>query len=305
MDWIIAALLSAVFISAYNIIRKKTLAKEHALEYLAVYSFFCFLLVLPFMPKINFALPLSIWILILFKSIITSTGFYMMTKAIRHIELSSVAPLALLTPLFLVFISYFYLNEPLTQNHFFGIILIVLGAYVLEMDHHKAGKSIKDKLKHLASPFMVFKHNYYHYVLFGTILFAFSVTFDKIILDPKVINLSLPAVSPLTFLFLFRLFTTIIFFSLLSFEYDGLHGVAHGIKNAGGLIFFAALAFNLGDFFYYNALTIGLAALVLPIKRLSTLFTTFIGGEILHEKNILPKSVASVIMIAGVVVLSL
>ncbi|MFH1589978.1 MAG: hypothetical protein ABIB43_05410 [archaeon] len=42
-------------------------------------------------------------------------------------------------------------------------------------------------------------------------------------------------------------------------------------------------------------------SLIIPIKRTSSLFTTLIGGKLFHEKNLLIKILASIIMIWGVV----
>jgi uncharacterized membrane protein len=44
-------------------------------------------------------------------------------------------------------------------------------------------------------------------------------------------------------------------------------------------------------------------SLVIPIKRLSALFSTVIGGELFHEKYLLRKSIACVVMIIGAVLI--
>jgi len=40
-------------------------------------------------------------------------------------------------------------------------------------------------------------------------------------------------------------------------------------------------------------------SLVIPIKRMSTLISTVVGGELFGEEHLLRKSVACLVMIAG------
>jgi drug/metabolite transporter (DMT)-like permease len=48
------------------------------------------------------------------------------------------------------------------------------------------------------------------------------------------------------------------------------------------------------------AVSLAAVGLVTAVKRSSSLFTTLIGGEIFHEKELIKKSVACLIMILGV-----
>ncbi|MCK5025846.1 MAG: EamA family transporter [Nanoarchaeota archaeon] len=305
MNWFMFAFMAAIFMAAYHIIRQKALSKEHVMEYLTIYSIFCFILLLPFVSQVDFSQPILMWILIFFKSLVACLGFVFISKAYKHMGVSLVAPLALLTPLFFLLISVFFLREDLKAIHFGGISLLLIGTYILEIDHSQAGPGFKNKLQHLLSPFQVFRGKYYHYILLATFFFSLTITFDKIILVPDVIGLDIQAVDSMTMLFLFRMFAVLIFFTILSFSYDGYKGVIHGVKNAWGWIALAALVFNISDYFYFNAMTLAFAALVVSVKRLSAFFTTLVGGEIFHEKNLLHKSVASLVMIGGVVLLSI
>ena len=47
------------------------------------------------------------------------------------------------------------------------------------------------------------------------------------------------------------------------------------------------------------AMSMAFVSLVIPIKRMSSLFATFIGGELFHEKAVLQRSVACIILIIG------
>ncbi len=40
-------------------------------------------------------------------------------------------------------------------------------------------------------------------------------------------------------------------------------------------------------------------SLVIPIKRMSAFFVTAVGGKVFHEKNLVQRTIACVIMLAG------
>ncbi|MDY6770395.1 MAG: hypothetical protein SV186_00385, partial [Candidatus Nanohaloarchaea archaeon] len=48
-----------------------------------------------------------------------------------------------------------------------------------------------------------------------------------------------------------------------------------------------------------QAFSMAMVSLVVPIKRLSTLLATVIGGELFHEERLLQRSLASLVMVAG------
>jgi len=62
----------------------------------------------------------------------------------------------------------------------------------------------------------------------------------------------------------------------------------------------AAFFTVLADITYFYALSLTLVSLVLPIKRISTLFDTIIGGELFKEKHLLHKGLACLIMLLGI-----
>lgn len=305
MDWFVFAFLSAVLLSFYQILRKKALKFETVMDYLALYSLLCFLMLLPFVSKVNFDLSLFAFVMIFLKSVVACLGFIFTTKAYKSFPVSTVAPLLLLTPLVFLGISSFYLKEPVKMIHLLGIFLLIFGTYILELDHTNSGKGFRNRAKHLLSPLQVFKKGYFHYIIFAVIFFSISITFDKVMLNPEIIGLNMAGLAPFTLMFFFRFFAVIIFVSVLFFIHGSISEMWQGFGKSYYWIIFAAIAFNLADLFYYNAMSIAFAALVIPVKRLSVLFTTLIGGELFHESNIIPKSMATAIMIGGVAIICL
>jgi uncharacterized membrane protein len=62
----------------------------------------------------------------------------------------------------------------------------------------------------------------------------------------------------------------------------------------------AGLSLVLQTLFYAMALEVAEIALVLPVKRLSILMATIVGGKMFHEKNIMLNTIIGLIMLVGV-----
>ena len=122
------------------------------------------------------------------------------------------------------------------------------------------------------------------------IISAFGAIIDKTIIDIYL--------NPLQFLFLVMLFLTIHFFSFSLFTY-GFKGIKKCFREGKKDAFFSALFWNVEIFFYLSALSLQFVSLVIPIKRLSTIFTTIGGGTIFKDKGLYLKAAACIIMFIG------
>ncbi|PIZ52936.1 hypothetical protein COY26_03200 [Candidatus Woesearchaeota archaeon CG_4_10_14_0_2_um_filter_33_10] len=273
-------MLSAVLTAASTIIEKKTLLKEHAMEFSTVLAIFNFLIALVLLPYINFNFPIRILCLMYLASVFGSTAFLFIAKSVRHMEISLVSPLMTFSPAIVVLLAFFILGEKVTSLQLFGITLLIIGSYVLETENHST-KKIFTK---------TFKSNYFYYILFGLILYAFCSIFDKFILR---------AVSPLTYIPIVQFFIAVNFIILICVFHNGFEGIKHGIKNAGKWIFFVAILVTSYRLFYAQAVSMTYISLVIPIKRMSAFFATLIGGKVFHEKNLTQRVIACVIMLIG------
>jgi len=288
MLWVVFALLSALFLSFADIFKKKVLFKEHAMEFSTVLSIFSFIIVLFLLPFVNFDISRNILGLIYVVSVISTAGLLLMNKAIRHLEISEVEPLLNFSPAFLFILAYIYLGERLGASQILGIILLIVGAYVLESDH---------KLKTFLSPFKkLLASKYLFYVFLVIIMYSFSAIFDKIILT------NIDKFSYIFFVFGFRALNFIV---LMIIFYDGIKGIKHGVNKAGFPIAIISFLLFFSLMSYYSAISIAFVSLVIPIKRLSTLFSTAVGGELFHDHGLKYKIVACLIMILGAVLVAL
>ena len=170
-----------------------------------------------------------------------------------------------------------------------GIGLLIVGTYVLEMN---------GKFHNIFQPFRtMWKSKYFHYIMFAVVFFSFSALLDKIVL----IKYS----TPLRFLALVWIFISLNFLIIHSFMNDGWKGVIHAFRKTKYFVILAGVFAFLSTLFYYQAAAIAFIALVVPVKRMSTLIATIVGGEMLHDHNLFYRILACVIMVIGAVLVIL
>ncbi|MBN1386777.1 DMT family transporter [Candidatus Woesearchaeota archaeon] len=282
MNCIVMIMLSALFFSLAELSAKKSLKDLHALQFSMILKLFELVMILFFISMMDFSVPLWVYFAVYGLSMIATAANLLTTKGMRHLEISSMAPLTNLSPFFLIVIAYFFLGETLTLVQFIGIILLVLGVYYLEA---RDQEGVWQNIRHLLTS------RYVVLVIFAYFLYSFTATGEKFLLD---------FIGPVTLLFLFIIFMGINFFIVSSLMYGGYRDLAEGLGSSGRFIAVIAVFSLLSKFFYVFALKAAFVSLVIPIKRLSTLFTTILGGKLFHESDVWRKVAACIVMIAGI-----
>ncbi|MBI9067383.1 MAG: hypothetical protein JEZ09_08835, partial [Salinivirgaceae bacterium] len=77
--------------------------------------------------------------------------------------------------------------------------------------------------------------------------------------------------------------------------------ISSTLKNSWKLILLISVFTIIYRYSHILAIKAGSVALVLSIKRTSVFFATVIGGHYFNEKNLLRKSLATLLMIAGAI----
>jgi len=280
MQWYIFAILTALLTAAAAIVEKKTLLKEHAMEFSTVLAVFNFFIVLVLLPYINFNFSLKILAMIYTASVFATIAFLFVAKAVRHMDISIVSPLLSFSPAVVAVLAFFILGERITYLQLFGILLLILGSFVLEAENHNTKKIFTKK----------FKSNYFYYIILALILYGFCSILDKFILNN---------ISPLTYIPIVHFFIAINFIILICIFHNGFEGIKHGIKSAGKWIFIVAVLVTGYRLSQAQAISMTYVSLVIPIKRMSAFFATVVGGRVLHEKNLAKRTLACIIMLAG------
>lgn len=278
--WYIFPLISALSVTIWVLLQKWTLKKEHALQFNAALGFVIVPLSLVLIPFVNFHLSLKVFFLILTTSILFTLAALFHAKALRHYDVSIIAPFYNLGTAFLVLMALLFLGEHLKLIQISGISLLLVGAYVVDLK--------KDNLIH---PIIdVIKSKYIHFVLLAVFLYSSAYLIDKIILG----------YTDFFTLFFFRNLLVSIFFLILIFTlYNGLGDLKIGLKMGGFILVIISILMILENLFLYKGMSIAPVSLVLPIYRLWTLFAVILGGEIFRERNLGFRILGSLIMILG------
>ena len=290
MNWYILSLISAFFSALAAIFEKKTLFKENVLGFCAVISFFNLIFTIPFFFLINFSdISLVHFLILFFKTLLGASAFFCVMAGIKNLELSSALPLLVLTPGLVAVIALIFLKEVLNIYQVSGMILLMSGTYILPL---------KNRQK-LLEPFRIlFSSKGYHYIIIALLLFTATSIMDKILLVKYRIH-------PYSFLGFQHLFYFMIFNSIFLIKRRKKSLLMQSVKNSGKWILYVSLCTIIYRYTQIEAIKLGPVALVLSLKRISVFFAAVIGGKIFKEHNLLIKSIATVILIAGSILIIL
>lgn len=194
-----------------------------------------------------------------------------------------------LGPGFVAIFAFIFLGEKLNYTQISGIILLIMGAYILESKNHQD----------IFYPFRkLFKAKYLRYVIISLILFSIIAVIDRYVLS----DLNMQIEAFIAFSVLFYAFFS---FTALNLFHNGISGMKNGIKNFGWLILITALFSLLISFYQAKAISLAPVGLVLTVKRFATLIVIILGGEIFNENNLLKKCISAIIMITGIALIVL
>lgn len=285
MVWYIFAILGAIFDSTFYMLSKQLLKTidQYVLASGVFLSSFIVLLSVSIyrgIPDIGAAFYLSIFV----TGILNVVAAILYYKALKMTDLSLSIPMISFTPIFLIFTSFFLLNELPTTFGIVGILLIVVGSYILN--------TRKDS-KHLLDPFKeILVNRAILYMLIVAFLFSISANFDKIVVknsDPYFGH-------SMVFLLIGGCF-----FAISAVKNKGIflyHRDFHKIFFIGLILAIEAITINI-------AYTMQIVPYVISLKRLSILFSVLYGGLVFKEIDITRRSLAASVMVAGVALIIL
>ena len=277
MEWYFIVLLSACFLAGADLFMKKSLFTDHVL------------FLLPFVFRMHFSFSFSLYSLIFLKACLVSGAWLLFMKGVRHLELSKAIPLKNLSSFFVVILSFFFLGERLTFLQWGGILILIFGAALLELE--------KD-IFHFIHKIKELPKHYLFLILLGLFLGALCAILDKIILRE---------VEVLTFTFLNFAFLFILYFIYSSLLYHGYKDMITVYKKTKWLVLGFSSFMLIADYLHFYVISIPSAyiSLIIPIRRLGSLISTLVGGEMFHEHQIGIRVFASTIMLIGVLLLVL
>jgi len=207
-------------------------------------------------------------------------GFYL--KSLEKTDVSLAVPLLALTPAFLLITSPLITGESISSQGVLGVGLAVIGTYVLAMDGEK---------RNLLSPFRrLASDEGLRLMLLTAAAYSITANYYAIVVRNSSPMFTSAVIETSAF----------VIFGALVFRQQRKTGPVKKILPIVGASGFMAF---LGGITLSVALQTGLTPLVISIRRLSIPMTVLLGHGVLKEGQFLQRMVASLILLAGAVLI--
>lgn len=230
---------------------------------------------------------------VFFTSILVSSLLFAVAKtisllAIKQSLLSRIVPLNAFSAVFTYVVGLFLLSETIRFIPLIGLLIIILGAYILNV--HGAGKNLLKPLKSLIT------HQQSRYYLIGVGLGGTAAVTDKI-----AVTNTFPS-NPALALMAENIIITLLITGYLVRRKPGWLAE---LKTHFWKLTTASLVYSVAIVFVFAGFASGPAALVLGVKKLEIFFALLLSYLAFGDKPSKPALLASAVMIAGVILIRL
>ncbi len=286
MIWLVFALLVALFRSLKDVLSKFGLRNinEYILAWTGAALALPFLYILLYFVGIP-EIKSGFWLILLIGGLLNTVTTLLYIKALKHSDLSVTVPMLTFTPLFILITSPLILGEFPTIYGLIGILLIVIGAYTL---------NIKQKKEGYLAPFKaLLKEKGPRYMLIVAFIWSITSNLDK---------LGLQHSSPIFWVVAMYSFVAMAFLPIVLYKARSkFKQIAKHWKFLGGIGAITAASVS----FQMMAINLTLVAYVIAIKRTSTIMSSLFGFWLFKEKGIKERLAGVIIMVLGVILIVL
>jgi drug/metabolite transporter (DMT)-like permease len=288
--WVSLALFYALWVSINLTVIKKILSSLDSLATL----FLSLLFTLPFsfaivyftngIPHANFNFFQSIII----AGILDVIAFIASFWALKSSPISEIAPLSSITPIFTAILAIFLLKEIPTLPKTLGIIIIVIGTYLLNISQVKNG--ILAPLKKL------FQSKGVQLYFFANLLWSITPVLQK----NAIIN-----TFPKTPMFASLIDLSVILIILLPFAVRRIRVQKINFKKYLWIFLLLGIFNALSQYAAYTAFALTYVGYANAIFKSSTVFIVLLGFIFFKERNIKEKLLGAVIMLIGAIIVAI
>ncbi len=279
MLWLLFAILSALFESLKDLFSKKSLKDTD--EYVVAWALPCF--ALPFLiPALVVTgiphLGERFWLALLSGASLYVVTLILYMRAIRISDLSITVPMLTFTPLFMLMTSPLLVGEFPDWNGLIGILLIVCGSYLL---------NINEKAHGYFAPFKALvRDNGARLMLLVAFIWSITSNIDKIGLQNS---------SPLFWVIAVDTVAAILLLPVVKrAEITKISGLLK-IGFFGGLTAIAQM----------TAISLTLVAYVISVKRTSAIIGVLSGHLVFKESGLRERLCGVIVMVVGVMFITL
>ena len=286
MLWLLLAVGTAMSEGTKDALSKRGLQKFDEYTVAWALRFFSLVILLPLLLFIEIPkLDNMFWYALAFTVATNTITSIMYMKALKASPLSLTTPMLAFTPAFLLITSPIILGEFPSSSGLFGVLLIVLGSYALNITELRKG--ILQPLRALA------KEKGAMLMLAIAFIWSFTANFDKIAVQHS---------SPIFYVIIFNIVMSLIFSQIILIKSKkNAKKVGKNVKYLMPIGIMSAIALIM----QMTALSLALVSYVIAIKRTSSIFATIYGRVFFKEKYFKERLTGIIIMLSGVALISL
>jgi len=286
MSWFIYAFVCAISLATADALSKKVL-DDNTDPYIVAWvrTGYATPFIAVIIPFIDIPTLDGVFYIAMFLSIpldIIALLLYM--KAIKVSPLSLTLPFLSLTPVFLIGTSYVILGEKPDKSGFIGIILVVIGSYLLNV--HTISRGVFEPFKAIA------KEQGSVLMIVVAFVFSIGVCFGKI-----AVQHSNPAFFSVIYIFLLSLFL----FIIVSFKSKQF--LSKSISRPVPFVFIGMLI-AIMIVTHLKAISLIEVSYMISVKRLSILIGVIYGVMFFNETNIKERFLGAAVMVLGIIMIS-
>lgn len=287
--WIFLILLYGIFKGLREALKKKAMETNSILEVLFFYTFFAFLLTIPFSRDI-LSVSLEYHIAILIKSFAIFVAWLCALNSIKRLPLSVYSVMDMGRMVFSILCGVIFLNESLGYLQIVGIILVITGITLVNL---KKKGNIGAETTYKVVPL----------ILISCILNALSGTLDKFLLstspDRWLYGDDVLTASQMQFWYM--LYLTLFYLIYILIKKEKIN-VKKCLKCPW--IYILSVLFIIADraLFIANTDPNSTVVIMTLLKQSSVLVSIALGRIIYKEKNILYRTLCALLIIAGIVI---
>ena len=286
--WFTYSLFFAIWTSIAMLIAKK-LIKDISpvlfflLSFLFTLPFMGILLLISGIPKFT----TDFFIILFVAGIFDTIAAILYYKALSISEISLLAPISSFNPIFVLIFASFLLHENPTFLKLLGIVIIVLGSYLLNISSIRSG---------ILKPFTkLFSDKGVQLFFITNLIWGITPVLQK-----RAIFETSP-VSPISVPLMEGIFIIIFLIPIL----PRIKKTKKYLKvNLKLLVLFAGMS-ALGQFAAQNAFSLNNVAYSVAIFKLSALFSVILGAVFLKEHNIKERFLGAAVMVLGTILIAL
>lgn len=287
--WLILAFLSACLLGFYDVFKKQSLKANAVIPVLLLNTLFSSLIFLPFiiLSKNGTISEDSLFFThsygweehkyILLKSVIVLSSWLFAYFGLKHLPITIVGPINATRPVMVLIGALTFFAERLNVWQWIGVIVAMIGLYMLSRSSKKEG--------------IDFKHNkYILFVVLANVLGAISGLYDKFLMaSPENHGVGLDKLAVQSWYNIYQFFMMLAMLLLLWYPTRHKTTPFHWHWCIPLISIFLSAA----DFAYFYALGLdgAMISIVSMVRRGSVLVSFLFGAMVFHEKNLKSKVV--------------